>query len=129
MSQKPDDQMTFDEVWAELHKARAALKGPDGFESWQDAAVNERVRRARAVDALRHAKKFIEELRVPQNPEQAGAQVLRGSWALEKINNVLSTEDEPKVVDLKCASCGYTDRVYTGSLSARSCPSCHTRRA
>lgn len=65
MSQKPDDQMTFDEVWAELHKARAELRGPDGFASWQDAAVNERVRRARAVDALRHAKKFIEELRVP----------------------------------------------------------------
>jgi hypothetical protein len=39
-------------LWAEIHALRAAVKGPDGFATWQDAAVAERVRRVKAEQAL-----------------------------------------------------------------------------
>ena len=40
------------ELWAEIYRLRAAVKGPDGFDSWQDAATDERIRRVRAERAL-----------------------------------------------------------------------------
>lgn len=40
------------DLWAEIHRLRAAVKGPDGYASWQDAAVAERVRRVRAEKPL-----------------------------------------------------------------------------
>ena len=39
-------------LWAEIHLLRAALQGPDGFATWQDAATAERVRRVAAERAL-----------------------------------------------------------------------------
>lgn len=38
-------------LWAEIHRLRAAVKGPEGYDSWQDAATAERVRRVRAEAA------------------------------------------------------------------------------
>jgi len=35
-------------LWAEIHTLRSAIQGPDGFATWKDAAVDERVRRVRA---------------------------------------------------------------------------------
>lgn len=35
-------------LWAEIHRLRAALQGPDGHATWQDAAIAERVRRVQA---------------------------------------------------------------------------------
>lgn len=43
------------EHWVELWRLRAAVKGPDGFETWQDAATSERIRRVRAESALKLA--------------------------------------------------------------------------
>ena len=40
-------------LWAEIHRLRAAVQGPQGYETWQDAATAERVRRVRAEAALR----------------------------------------------------------------------------
>ncbi|UAN60492.1 hypothetical protein [Serratia sp. JSRIV004] len=37
-----------DEIYAELYRLRIENKGPDGFETWRDAAVFERTRRADA---------------------------------------------------------------------------------
>jgi hypothetical protein len=37
---------------AEIHRLREAVKGPDGYASWQDAATDERIRRVRAEAAL-----------------------------------------------------------------------------
>jgi hypothetical protein len=47
-----NDDATAVQLWAEIHRLRAAVKGPDGFETWQDAAVSERVRRVKAEKAL-----------------------------------------------------------------------------
>lgn len=43
---------TAPELWAEIFRLRSALEGPAGFETWQDAAVAERVRRVRAESAI-----------------------------------------------------------------------------
>ena len=32
-------------LWAEIHTLREAIKGPDGYDTWQDAAVSERWKR------------------------------------------------------------------------------------
>lgn len=40
-------------LWAEIHLLRAAVQGPDGYATWKDAAVVERVRRVRAEQALK----------------------------------------------------------------------------
>ena len=40
-------------LWAEIHRLRAAVKGPQGYETWQDAAITERVRRVRAASSER----------------------------------------------------------------------------
>lgn len=39
-------------LWAEIHRLRAAVQGPDGYATWQEAATAERVRRVRAEKAL-----------------------------------------------------------------------------
>ena len=39
-------------LWAEIHRLRAAVAGPAGYASWQDAATAERVRRVKAEQAL-----------------------------------------------------------------------------
>lgn len=38
-------------LWAEIHLLRAAVQGPDGYATWQDAATAERVRRVKAEKA------------------------------------------------------------------------------
>lgn len=48
-----DVLMTEVDMWAEIYRLREAVKGPDGFDSWQDAAVAERIRRARAERVLK----------------------------------------------------------------------------
>ena len=40
-------------LWTEIHTLRAAVKGPDGYATWQQAATAERVRRVKAERALR----------------------------------------------------------------------------
>lgn len=35
-------------LWAEIWRLREAVKGPDGYATWQDAATAERIRRVRA---------------------------------------------------------------------------------
>jgi hypothetical protein len=44
-----------EELWAEIFRLRAQVKGPEGFETWYDAAVHERLRRVKAEkNALRY---------------------------------------------------------------------------
>lgn len=38
-------------LWAEIHRLRAAVAGPQGYATWQDAATAERVRRVKAEKA------------------------------------------------------------------------------
>jgi hypothetical protein len=44
----PDSEEDPARLWAEIHRLRAAVQGPDGYATWQDAAVAERVRRVKA---------------------------------------------------------------------------------
>ena len=39
------------DLWAEIYRLRAAVKGPEGYDSWQDAATAERIRRVKAEAA------------------------------------------------------------------------------
>jgi hypothetical protein len=39
------NEMNPDRLWAEIYRLRAELMGPDGFETWKDAAIAERLRR------------------------------------------------------------------------------------
>jgi len=38
-------------LWSEIHRLRSEAKGPDGFATWKDAAVAERVRRVKSAPA------------------------------------------------------------------------------
>jgi hypothetical protein len=40
-------------LWAEIHKLRAEAKGPDGFDTWRDAAIHQRVRASKAEEELK----------------------------------------------------------------------------
>lgn len=46
-------------LWAEIAKLRAAVQGPDGYATWQEAATAERLRRVRAEQNLAHAEADI----------------------------------------------------------------------
>ena len=39
-------------LWAEIIRLRAAIAGPPGYKSWQDAAVAERVQRVKAEQRM-----------------------------------------------------------------------------
>jgi hypothetical protein len=43
------------EHWAELYRIREEVKGPDGFATWKDAAIAERLRTTGAIEALRRS--------------------------------------------------------------------------
>lgn len=61
-----DDAVT---LWAEIHRLRAAVRGPDGYESWQDAATAERVRRVAGMKVMRQALEALQTcMAVPHWP-------------------------------------------------------------
>ena len=51
-----DDPVT---MWAEIHKLRAELSPPDGFGSWKDAAISERMRAESLAAQLAEAQERI----------------------------------------------------------------------
>lgn len=52
-----------DILWAEILRLRHALKGPDGFKTWQDAAVDERQRRVQLEQGLGKGKSEADKKR------------------------------------------------------------------
>ena len=48
--------------WAELYRLREAVKGPAGFETWQDAAVAELLKRKKAEHAFATLRAEVEGL-------------------------------------------------------------------
>jgi hypothetical protein len=48
-------------LWAEIWRLRAAVQGPSGFETWQQAAVNERLKRVESEGALRTLRALLED--------------------------------------------------------------------
>jgi hypothetical protein len=53
-------------LWAEIHHLRAAVQGPEGFASWQEAATAERVRRVKAERAAQPQPQPAQPLTEPQ---------------------------------------------------------------
>ena len=53
------DEADAGRLWAEIHKLRAALVGPEGYASWQDAAVAERRRRVLAERQVPEVKVHV----------------------------------------------------------------------
>lgn len=47
-------------AWAELHTLRVSVQGPDGFATWRDAAVDERVRRVKAEHEIAALKAALQ---------------------------------------------------------------------
>lgn len=41
------------DLWAEIYRLREAVKGPTGYNSWQEAAIDERLRRVKAERELK----------------------------------------------------------------------------
>lgn len=60
------------DLWAEIHRLRAAVKGPDGYASWQEAATAERIRRVRVESGLTRlvnaSQTFVGEAKGSDNP-------------------------------------------------------------
>ena len=56
-------------LWAEIHRLRAAVQGPQGYATWQEAATAERVRRVKAearIDLGRYAGTYGGYTETPQ---------------------------------------------------------------
>ncbi len=61
------------ELWAEIHRLRAAVAGPAGFASWQEAATAERHLRAKTRIAFGRLADVAEE-RARQDAKWGGAE-------------------------------------------------------
>ena len=48
---------------AEIERLRAELQGPDGFETWKDAAIDERVRRVKAETEIEDKEASLDMMR------------------------------------------------------------------
>lgn len=58
-------------LWAEIIRLRAAVQGPDGYATWQDAATAERVRRVNAearIDLGKYAGTYGGYIMEPAKP-------------------------------------------------------------
>ncbi len=62
MDQLLDTEENPYRLWAEIHALRATLQGPDGYATWKDAAVAERIRRIEAEKSGKQALKVLREL-------------------------------------------------------------------
>lgn len=70
------------DLWAEINRLRAAVAGPDGFATWQEAATAERVKRVR-VEAERDA--------LAAERDALRADAVRVRWALGDGDGKLNT--------------------------------------
>ena len=85
------DDSSATEMWAEIHRLRTLLKGPAGFDTWQDAATDERIKR---VDA----EKQLAALRAREAQPSEGAQRdaeddLAGGWNCKEECNCKRPQD------------------------------------
>jgi hypothetical protein len=49
-------------LWAEIWKLRNEAQGPSGFETWRDAAIEEKIRRVAAEHELNELKRKLRTL-------------------------------------------------------------------
>ncbi|MDB5885838.1 MAG: hypothetical protein JWR74_2009, partial [Polaromonas sp.] len=75
------------EAWAELHTLRLAVQGPDGFATWQAAAVAERVRRVKAEAGIAALREALGKISRWELPEAVGRDGQPCSYTLEYGSN------------------------------------------
>lgn len=61
MAPLDDSESDPTRLWAEIHRLRAELHGPSGFETWKDAAIYERLRATKAESKARGGAFLIEK--------------------------------------------------------------------
>ena len=67
-------------LWAEIHTLRAAVAGPKGYATWQEAATSERMRRVRKEQQIETLLRGITDARCLMDPiwrERMGAEQVR----------------------------------------------------
>lgn len=84
-------------LWAEIHRLRAEAKGPDGYETWHEAAVAERVRRVK----LQHTLEGQHLLACRANKDIIGAPgcgcaVVSRQHAKTFVSNRIEIKGDPK---------------------------------
>jgi len=47
-------------LWAEIHRLRVIVRGPEGYDTWQDAALAERLRRIAFQGELQALRNHVE---------------------------------------------------------------------
>ena len=88
-------------LWAEIHRLRAAVAGPKGYASWQEAATSERMRRVRKEQQIETLLRGITDARCLMDPiwrERMGAEQVR-----EHVQR-----------GMRCITSAVTDCQFTG---------------
>ncbi len=79
-------------LWEEIHTLRADIKGPDGFSTWKEAAVAEKVKQVKLEKELRETKEIL--LLQTSELEQLRAKALHLRKTLVKIRG----SDDPETL-------------------------------
>lgn len=109
-----EGEWTEVDLWAEIHRLRAAVKGPDGYASWQDAATAERLRRVKAEKALapdqkRDAGGFQARYRLPGGEWSGWGHVVCGVKGHEMELREVSGDARRHIVCV-CPDCAWPEK-------------------
>jgi hypothetical protein len=93
MAPLDDNENNQVRLWAEIHKLRSEARGPEGFETWRDAALHERLRAVKVEDELKTVGVRVNRgaLQVAINMlkrDAAEGRVVRGEIADELENSI-----------------------------------------
>jgi hypothetical protein len=99
------------ELWAEIYRLRAAVAGPKGYESWQDAATGERMWRVRKSQQIETLLRGINDARQLIDP------IWRERMGAESVREYVQR-------GLRCIDSAITDCQFTGNDNAGRCVKC-----
>lgn len=96
---------TYAELWAEIYRLRAAVAGPRGYESWQEAATAERMRRVRKEQQVETLLRGITDARCMIDP------IWRERMCAEQVREHVQR-------GMRCIASAITDCQFTGPNAA-----------
>ena len=88
-------------LWAEIHTLRAAVAGPKGYTTWQEAATSERMRRMRKEQQIETLLRGITDARCLMDP------IWRERMGAESVREYVQR-------GLRCIESAVTDCQFTG---------------
>ena len=102
------------EAWAELHTLRIDIQGPDGFTTWKEAAVDERVLRVKAEREIAALKAEL------SRPESTEVSLMRAAHAAEiaALRKAGQVPEGYKLVPLEPTE----EMIQAGCLSQQATP-------